>query len=119
MELLFKSRALGRACTEERESDRLWGAECARIVRLRLVQLAAAETLFAIAALHRARLRALSGPRDGQFAVDAIPPARLILEPWHDPVPTLGDGRVDKAQITAVRVLAVEDSISRRATHGR
>jgi proteic killer suppression protein len=110
MELNFKSRTLQRACSEKRESDRLWGAECARIVRRRLVQLAAAETLAVIRTLHAAKLRALSGSRDGQYAVDALPPACVILEPWHDPVPTLPDGRLDTAKITAVRILAVEHS---------
>lgn len=110
MDLHFRSRALQRACTEEGESDRLWGAACARIVRLRLVQLAAAETLAVVETLRRARLRALSGQRDGHFAVDALPPACLILEPWHDPVPTLPDGNVDKARITAIYIVAVENS---------
>src|SRR5215208_1600430 len=108
MELLFKSRALERACSEKRESDRLWGADCARIVRRRLVQLAAAETLAVIRPLHPAKLRGLSGSRDGQVALDALPPVCFIREPWLAPVPTLPNGRVDTAKITAVRILAIE-----------
>jgi proteic killer suppression protein len=109
MELHYKSRKLRKACTEERESDRLWGPECARIVRRRLVQLAAAENLAVIESVRPARLHPLSHRRDGQFAVDALLPLCLIFEPWHERVPTLPDGGVDKAKITAIHILGVED----------
>ena len=110
MELHFRSQALQRACTEERESDRHWGAECARIVRRRLVQLAAAESLAVLAGLRPVTLRELSSRHGAHFAVVALSPTCIIIEPWHDPMPTLPDGNVDKAKITAIRILAVTDS---------
>lgn len=110
MELQFRSQRLQRACAEESESNRLWGAEGARIVQRRLVQLAAAETLAVIATLRPAMLAALSGSRDGQFSIEALPLAPIILEPWHDPVPISPDGRVDRAKVTAVCILAIGDS---------
>lgn len=119
MELLFGSDTLQRACTEERESDRLWGADCARIVRRRLVQLAAAESLAVLATVVAAKLRPLPPPHDSVFAVDALPPLCLILEPSHDGAPRLPDGALDRAKITVVRILAVEPFPSRRVTHGR
>ena len=109
MELHYKSKSLQKACENERESDRRWGSKCAHIVRRRLLQLAAAESLAVIETLPPARLHLLSGARAGQFAVDALQPFRLIFEPWHDPVPTLPDGGIDKARITAIRILGVED----------
>lgn len=119
MELLFASETLQRACTEECESDRLWGADCARVVRRRLAQLAAAESLAVFATITPAKLRALPPPHDSGFAVDVLPPLCLILEPCHDgalPSPT---GSVDKAMITAVRILAVDPFPGSRVTHGR
>lgn len=119
MELFFGSDTLQRACTEERESDRLWGADCARIIRRRLAQLAAAESLAVIATVAPAKLRPLPPPRDGVFAVDALPPLCLMLEPRREVVSLLPDGSLDKTKITAVRILAVEPFPSRRVTHGR
>jgi proteic killer suppression protein len=109
MDLYYKSRKLQKVCESQRESDRVWGAECAKIVRRRLAQLAAAESLAVIETVPPARLHSLSGNRGGQFAVDARHPFRLVFEPWHDPVPALPDGGVDKAQITRIRILELED----------
>ena len=109
MELLFKSRKLEKACSNERESIRTWGAERSRVVRRRLAELAAAEHLGVISTLPPARLHPLSGDRDGEFAVDVKHPYRLILEPHGDDLPRLADGGLDKSKITAVRILGVED----------
>lgn len=109
MELNYKNRKLKAACESEKDANRLWGAQCARIVRRRLAQLAAADSLAVIETIPPARLHPLSGVRAGQFAVDARQPYRLIFEPWHDDVPLSPDGSVDKARITRVRILGVED----------
>ncbi|GLC27772.1 hypothetical protein rosag_42850 [Roseisolibacter agri] len=109
MELHFKSRKLEKSCSVERESVRMWGAERSRVVRRRLAELAAAESLAVISCLPPARLHPLSGDRDGQFAVDVQHPFRLVFEPYQDEIPCLADGGVDKAKITAIRILGVED----------
>jgi proteic killer suppression protein len=109
MELFFKSRKLERACTTERESVRMWGAQRAQVVRRRIAQLQAAENLAVISTLPPSRLHPLAGDRAGQFAVDAVHPFRLVFEPWHDPLPTLPDGGIDKSKITEIRILDIED----------
>lgn len=109
MELHFKSRSLQKACESERGSIREWGPERAAVVRRRLVQLEAAEHLAVISNLPPPRLHPLSGARDGQFAVDVVHPFRLVFEPWHDEIPRLADGGIDRTKVTAIRILAVED----------
>lgn len=109
MDLYFKSRGLEKACSIERESVRTWGAERSRVVRRRLAELAAAESLAVIATLPPARLHPLAGNREGQFAVDVQHPFRLVFEPHLDEVPRLPEGGVDKGKVTAIRILAVED----------
>jgi len=109
MELHFKSRTLEKACSVERESVRTLGAERSRVVRRRLAELAAAETLAVISTLPPARLHPLSGDRVGQFAIDVKHPFRLVFEAYHDDVPRLAHGGVDKTKITAIRILDVED----------
>jgi proteic killer suppression protein len=109
MELQFKSRKLEKVCLSERDSVRTWGAKRARVVRRRLAQLAAAESLAVVSSLPPARLHPLVGDRDGHFAVDVMHPFRLVFEPYHEDVPRLADGGVDRAKITAIRILDVED----------
>ena len=109
MELYFKTPKLEKACGEERESLRRWGAERAPIVRRRISQLMAAETLADVSTLRPARLHQLEGNRAGQFAVDIGPVFRLVFEPWHDPVPKTKDNSIDKTLITKVRILSIED----------
>ena len=69
----------------------------------------AAESLAMVSVLPPARLHQLDGQKKGQFAVDVLHPYRLILEPWHEELPLLEDGGIDKSKITRVRILAVED----------
>jgi proteic killer suppression protein len=109
MEIVFGSRKLERACSIEREGDRMWGRENARKVRQRMAELSAADTLAVVVKLPAARLHALKGDRKGQYVVDVKHPFRLIFEPAHDPIPTKDDGGVDLERITRIRVLTVED----------
>ncbi len=109
MELHFRNRKLEKACTIERESVRLWGAEQSGVVRRRIAQLAAAANLGVISTLPPPRLHPLSGQREGQFAVDVKQPFRLIFEPVGEDIPKLADGGIDKAGITAIRILDVKD----------
>lgn len=109
MELFFKTRKLEHACGKERESLRRWGAERAPIVRRRIAQLMAAETLGDVSTLRPVRLHQLDGSRAGQFAVDVGPVYRMVLEPWHNEVPRTANNSIDKSQITKIRILSVED----------
>jgi plasmid maintenance system killer protein len=109
MELYFKTRKLEKACGEEREVRRRWGADRAPVVLRRITQLMAAETLADVSTLRPARLHQLEGDRAGQFAVDIGPIYRMIFEPWHDPVPKTKDKSIDKTQITKIRILSIED----------
>jgi hypothetical protein len=60
-----------------------------------------------------ARCHALTeGQRSGQLSVDLDHPYRLIFIPDHDPIPMLDDGGLDCSQVTAIKILGVED------THG-
>jgi toxin HigB-1 len=109
MELVFKTRKLEKACGEERESLRRWGADRGPVVRRRIAQLMAADTLADMSTLPPVRLHQLEGRRAGQFAIDIGPLLRLVLEPWHDPIPQTPDTGIDRSRITKIRILAVED----------
>lgn len=109
MDVSFVGSRLEYACTRADEGDRRWGLACAKLVRRRLVQLSAAETLAVLELVRPTCLRPLDGARRGQFAVSALAPISLIFSPEHDPVPSLPDGRVDLDEVTAIRILAIAD----------
>ena len=109
MEIHFRHRKMQKACNSERDCVKRWGASRARRILQRLAELAAADNLAVIGVLPPARLHELQGDRAGQFAVDVVHPFRLVFEPWHNPVPKTAEGGIDKPQITAIRILFVED----------
>ena len=86
-----------------------WGANRAKVLRRRLDQLAAADNLEILGRVH-GRTHELKGKRAGQLSLDLDGGHRLIVEPANDPVPRKADGGLDWPKITAVRVLAVEDT---------
>jgi proteic killer suppression protein len=45
----------------------------------------------------------------GQLALDLDHPYRLIFEPADEPIPTKSDGGLDWNQVTAVRIIGVEN----------
>ena len=84
----------------------------AKIIRRRLDELNAAESLAIMRTLPQARCHELTADRKGQLSVDLKHPHRLIIEPADDPVPRKPDGGLDWNKVTCIRVIEVED------THG-
>lgn len=52
------------------------------------------------------------GKRSVQLSVDLDHPYRLIFVPDHNPIPIREEGGLDWSQVTAIKILGVED------THG-
>jgi len=89
--------------------QRAHGANRAKVLRRRLDQTRAAETLADLRLVHP-RTHALTGDRDGLISLDLDGAYRLLLEPIGPASAVLKDGGLDWARITAVRVVAVEDT---------
>ena len=109
MEILFQGRKLEKACTDRSQRARKFGPVCGDLIRDRLGNLKYAENLEAMRSVPRAKCHELTGDRKGTLAVALDHPYRLIFEPAHDPVPRKPDGGLDWTQVTAIRILAVED----------
>lgn len=58
------------------------------------------------------RCHELTGNLKGKLSLDLDGPYRLLIEPAMEPLPTRKDGGLNWDQITAIRVLRIED------THG-
>ena len=109
MEILFKDDRLRRDCTIERWMQRAWGANRARILRRRLDQLRAADNLEHIRLVH-GRTHELDGNRAGHVSLDLDGGHRLLVTPASNPTPRKADGGLDWTRVTAIRVVAVEDT---------
>jgi len=109
MEILFKSRKLRKTMSTEALLIREFGRENARVIMRRMVVLNAAECLSDVPQKRPERCHALSGKRQGQYAVDVKHPYRIILQPANNPIPLFEDGSIDLERVTSIRILGVED----------
>ena len=108
MDIVFSTKKLEKLCNDDRLARREWGKAQGEALARRLDDLRAAPTLESMRGLP-GRLHELVGDRAGQLAMDLKGGDRLIIEPAHEPPPTKADGGLDWRQVTAVRVLSVEN----------
>lgn len=108
MELSFKNNKLERQLTQPKQMAKAFG-QLARKIDQRVEDLKAADTLEDMRKISAARCHELSGNRKGELAVDVSSNYRLIFEPNHDPLPEKDDGGLDWNEVTAIRILDVED----------
>ena len=111
MVIVFRSSKLGKLCNSLKKAQRAWGTRGGKLVMRRLDEIKAADNLKILKAVHT-RCHPLKGNRKGQWSVDLEHPYRLIFEPANEPLPLHEDGGLDIERVTAVRIIAVED------THG-
>jgi plasmid maintenance system killer protein len=79
------------------------------MIRRRLDEFRAAETLAVIAKLPSARCHEYSGEKVGMLAVDLDHPYRLIFQPADDPIPLKEDGGLDWSKVKTIMILEVKD----------
>jgi plasmid maintenance system killer protein len=106
MDIDFRTTKLRKACSSDKAMRAEWGDQMAKKLKRRLADLEAAVCLEDMRALP-GRFHQLKGDRSGEFAAALSGQYRLIFRPDHDPVPTMKDGGVDWAQITALVVIDV------------
>lgn len=109
MDILFQDQRLAKVCNNESLLIRKHGPIRAKLLRRRLDELRAAENLEVLRSLPQVRCHELKGNRAGTLAVDLDHPYRLIFEPANNPIPRKSDGGLNWTEVTAIRVLAVED----------
>ncbi len=112
MDIIISDRKLGKICNQQSKLVKKYGSHQAKLIRRRLDELSAAETLITMRYLPQARCHELTGNRAGQLSVDLVHPERLIFIPAHNPVPSKPDGGLDWSRVTAIEILGIED------THG-
>jgi len=111
LDIIFSSEKLKKLFNDQKSLTRQYGANQAKRIRQRLDDLRAADTLEQMRNLP-GRCHELKGDMAGQLSLDLVHPYRLIFEPANNPVPKKPDEGLDWKQVTAIRVIGVED------THG-
>lgn len=109
MDIIFQDHKLAKACNDESLLKRKYGPMRAKFLRRRLDEFRAAENLDVLRLLPQVKCHELKGDRKGTLAVNLDHPYRLIFEPANDPIPRKPDGGLDWTNVTAIRVLSVED----------
>jgi len=103
-------KKMGKICSNETAMQSELGAQRAKKLKQRLMELMAADSLADISHLPPSRLHELKGNRAGQFSVDLEQPYRLVFIPAHDPIPRNDDGGVDLDKIVEIEVLGIFDA---------
>ena len=106
MDIEFATSEIQALCEKKRLMTKTLGDACARKLRTRIADLAAAATVTDLVA---GRPHPLKGNRLGQFAVDLHGGKRLVFEVTNDPVPQTQDGAVAWGQVTKVKIVFIGD----------
>lgn len=110
MDILFSSTKLEKEFNDINLLQRRHGPRRAKLIRRRLDDLRAADSLFLLRQLPAARCHELKGDRAVQLSVDLDHPYRLIFVPYNNPVPKKPDGGLDWTKITKIMIVGVEDT---------
>jgi plasmid maintenance system killer protein len=100
VEIYFRTRKLADECNNERTLIAKHGSANAKKIMLRLNELQSVSNFAQISTCPPARRHALSGNRQGQYALDLKHPFRLILVPANEPLPYKASGELDLERVT-------------------
>lgn len=106
MEITFSNEKLRKLCEQQATAQKSLGAACARKLRSRLADMAAANSVQELVA---GRPHPLKGDRAGQFAVDLEGGKRLVFKPDHVPIPQKLDQSIDWSRVTKVCIIFIGD----------
>lgn len=87
-----------------------YGPEQAKLIALRLTQIAAADNLEDLRSLPQVRAHELKWNRADQISLDLRHPYRMLITPDHDDIPRNENEGLDWQKITKIKVLGVEDT---------
>lgn len=86
------------------------GANGAKKLKQRLMELKTADVLSDISHLPPARCHQLTGKEAGIFSVDLEHPYRLLFIPADEPVPLCEDGGIDTKKVKEIEIIDIRDT---------
>jgi len=81
----------------------------AKKVQSRLDDIGASPNLKVLLQMPAANCHALSGNKNGEWALDISANHRMIFEINHDPVPTKDNGEIETIEVTDIRIIETTD----------
>lgn len=108
MEIQFANRKLERVLNEQKRLVQEYGSR-AKLIRQRLDELRAADSLAVMRTLPSADCHPLTGNRKGQYAVNVGHPFRMVFLPINDPLPEREHGGLDEAKVTIIEIQEIVD----------
>jgi len=108
VEIAYGDKSLERLCNDDAHAKKKLGPLNAKKLRARLDDLDAAATLAVMRTLPGG-CHELKADLAGCLGIDLHKGFRIVITPGHDPVPIKGDGGLDWALVTAVRVVKIGD----------
>lgn len=110
----FRTRKLEKQFNSETVMLKAFGKKRAKRIAIVMASLRASPNMGIFSPPYSPphRCHELSGNRKGTLSLDLDGPYRLLVEPAMDPPPTNEDGGLDWSQVTAIRIMSIED------THG-
>jgi proteic killer suppression protein len=109
MEISYVSKRMQKLCTTEKEMKGKLGTRMAETLKRQLALIEAVANLEELWAMPQTRCHEMKGDRKGQISIDLVHPQRLYIEPDHDPVPRKKDGGLDRAAVTRVSIVDIDD----------
>ncbi|NWJ95907.1 MAG: type II toxin-antitoxin system RelE/ParE family toxin [Chloroflexi bacterium] len=104
MDITFQTTKLKRVLNDEKQITKIYGLQVAKVLKRRLFELGAAETLKQISPLPPPRCHELKGDRAGQLSVELPQGFRLIFVPTNEPKPLKEDGGLDWSKVTVISI---------------
>ena len=108
MNIEYKNNKIRKKLSNATEILKAVGTHAKRVSQ-RMADITAAPNLAVLQQIPAANCHALTGDRQGEWAVDISANHRLIFEPNHDPVPEKDDGSIDTIRITDIIILRTTD----------
>jgi proteic killer suppression protein len=105
--LAFRTLKLREVCLSQTKAEAKYGYKVAKLLRERLADLRAAETVLELVA---GRPREIPSKPHNKYAISLTDGYRLVLRVNHAEVPLQKSGQVDWALVTRVMILGIEVS---------
>ena len=107
MEITFRTKKIEKVCKSEKELQKSYGKQNAKVIWMRIKFLRSASNLSQILTTEPFKLHQLQGNKKGHYAVNLQNGLRLVFIPNHNPVPRKKDGGIDKEQVTEIKIIDI------------
>lgn len=108
MTIEYGSNKLEKQLNNATETKKVFGKMATKISQ-RMDEIRSFDNLYFLMKLPAAKCHALTGNRNGEWAVSISGNHRMIFVLRNDPIPLKEDGGIDTEKITTIKIIGTED----------